>query len=311
MVGFETSDDACVYLLENDNCMIQTVDFFPPMVDDPYVFGAVAAANALSDIYAMGGTPATAMNLMCIPDCLDPEVVYEIMRGGADKVKEAGAVLAGGHSISDDVPKYGLSVTGFAPRARITANNTAKPGDILILTKPIGSGVLCTALKNGLLAPEEYEGLVTTMCTLNAGAGAAVGAVGANACTDVTGFGLLGHAYEIAAGSGVTLLLEADKIPLMSGAEKFAREGWVPGGAYNNAAYLADKLDISADTDPVYRDLFCDPQTSGGLLICAAPEKAEAMLAAVRSNSPWGEIVGKVLPAQSCAVKLCTSKSSV
>ena len=235
LVGYDSSDDACVYRVTGDTAVIQTVDFFTPIVDDPYLFGQIAAANALSDVYAMGGVPRLAMNLLCVPNCLSLQTVRKILEGGHDKAVEAGCVIAGGHTIQDNEPKYGLCVTGFVHPDRILKNVGARPGDVLVLTKPLGSGVLTTAIKGGLCTDAQKAEVYMHMATLNARAGEAVAAAdNVHACTDVTGFGLLGHSYEMAAGSDVTIVLEGSRLPLMGGARELASMGIIPAGAYRN-----------------------------------------------------------------------------
>ena len=296
MVGFETSDDACVYRIGNGQTMIQTVDFFPPMVDDPYAFGQIAAANAMSDVYAMGASPTLAMNLLCVPNCLSLDVVEQIMAGGYSKVQEAGAIVAGGHTIEDTEPKYGLCVTGFAPEEQILTNSGAHPGDVLVLTKPIGSGVLSTAVKCGALKQEETGQMISVMTELNKNGRDAVVQTGANACTDVTGFGLLGHSYEMASGSKVTVELNAGAIPLLDRALEFARQEIIPGGAYRNWEYLQDKTSFDGGVEQALRDLILDPQTSGGLLISLEEEKARRLIGLMEGKTSCAAIIGRVLP---------------
>ena len=263
LVGVATSDDAAVYKLSDDSALIQTVDFFTPVVDDPYLFGQIAAANSLSDVYAMGGTPKIALNLVGFPGCLDPSILGDIMAGGADKVKEAGAILIGGHSIQNDEPLYGLCVSGFVHPRRIWKNYGARPGDALILTKQLGSGVVNTA--------------AVVMSSLNRKAKEALEALPVHACTDITGFGLMGHAVEMAEASDVTLLLEGASIPLIGEAMDYAAMGLVPAGADRNRGYFGDKLDPGG-ADEALTDLLFDPQTSGGLLVSLPGELArEAM----------------------------------
>lgn len=277
--------------------VIQTVDFFPPIVDDPYLYGQIAAANALSDIYAMGAAPSLAMNLLCYPSCLPLEVVGEILRGGADKVREAGAVLAGGHTIDDPEPKYGLCVTGFSHPDAVLANSTAKVGDILVLTKPLGIGILTTAAKGGLLSEGGYCTVTGVMATLNKAARDAMVKVGgAHACTDVTGFGLLGHSYEMATGSGVTIRLFARELPTLPQALDFAAMGLVPAGAYQNAAYLKGRTLLAPELSTAMGDLLTDPQTSGGLLIAMDPQRVEAYLQELAPETGWAAVVGEVVP---------------
>lgn len=295
LVGFDTSDDAAVYRVDEHTALIQTVDFFPPMVDDPYLFGQVAAANALSDVYAMGGTPKLAMNLLCFPsDLLSKEDVLAILRGGADKAREAGAVLCGGHTIEDGEPKYGLCVTGFVHPDRVLTNAAAQTGDALILTKPLGSGILSTAAKAGLLPEHQVDLLMATMTTLNAAAAKAMEKYTVHACTDITGFGLIGHATEMARGSGKTIRLFADRLPLMEGVLQQAQDGIVPGGAYRNREYLSRTTEIGPAVSTALSDICFDPQTSGGLLISLPMPEAERLLHDLLPNCPQAAIIGQV-----------------
>lgn len=266
LVGVATSDDAAVYRVNDTLALIQTVDFFTPVVDDPYLFGQIAAANSLSDVYAMGGVPKLALNLVGFPGCLDPSVLGEIMAGGADKVREAGAILIGGHSIQNDEPLYGLSVTGYVHPDRIWKNFGARPGDGLILTKQLGSGVVNTAVKGDLASERAQREAVDVMRSLNRKAKEALEGLAIHACTDVTGFGLIGHAEEMAEASGVTLVLEGGSIPLIAEAEDYAAMGLVPAGAYRNRGYYAPQADLGTTPEPL-ADLLFDPQTSGGLLV--------------------------------------------
>lgn len=266
LVGVATSDDAAVYKVSDELALIQTVDFFTPVVDDPYLFGQIAAANSLSDVYAMGGVPKLALNLVGFPGCLDPSVLGDIMAGGADKVREAGAILIGGHSIQNDEPLYGLSVTGYVHPDRIWKNFGAKPGDGLILTKPLGSGVVNTAVKGDIASDRAQREAVEVMRSLNRKAKEALEGFNIHACTDVTGFGLIGHAVEMAEASDVTLVLERGSIPLIAEAEEYAAMGLVPAGAYRNRGYYASLTDLG-DTPEALADLLFDPQTSGGLLV--------------------------------------------
>lgn len=303
IVGFDTSDDACVYRLRDDLAAIHTVDFFPPMVDEPYLFGAIAAANALSDVYAMGGTPAVAMNLLCVPNCLSKETIREILRGGHDKAVEAGCVIAGGHTIEDDVPKYGLCVTGYVHPDKILRNTGARVGDVLVLTKPIGSGVITTAAKADMAEEEDYKAMLGYLATLNKAAGeAAVAAGNVSACTDVTGFGLLGHAYEMAAGSEASLLLDTKKIPYMHGAPALAQMGLLPGGAYRNMDYVKGRFRAEDTAERWCIDLMADPQTSGGLLVALPRENAEKMLEMLRAAAPDAAVIGEVIEKQDAEI---------
>lgn len=297
LIGFATADDAAVYKVSEDVAIIETVDFFPPMVDDPFTFGQVAAANALSDIYAMGGTPKLALNLLCFPsDRLSPEHVRAILLGGADKVAEAGAVLCGGHTIEDKEPKYGLAVTGFVHPDKILSNAAAHPGDKLLLTKPIGSGILNTAAKGGLLSKAETAELIRTMTALNAAAAKAMARFTVRACTDITGFGLIGHALEMATASGCSIALDMDAIPLLAGTLDFARMGVIPAGAYRNREQAAGRVSFAPTVPLELTDAAFDPQTSGGLLISAAPESAQGLLAALTAVCPEARIIGEVRP---------------
>lgn len=306
LVGFGTDDDAAAFKVSDTQALLQTVDFFPPMVDDPYTFGAIAAANALSDIYAMGGTPKLALNLFAFPsDKLPPAAANAILKGGADKVLEAGALLCGGHTIEDKEPKYGLCVTGFVHPDKLLRNDTAKVGDALILTKPLGSGILTTAAKAEMLESADYDDMVTVMTTLNAAAQRAMQGFTVHACTDVTGFALLGHASEMATGSLVTITLRADAVPVMDAALRFAAMGLVPGGAYRNRDHFGCSIAIEEGVDRALQDVLFDPQTSGGLLISVPEADAAALLAALRKSSPWPRIIGRVEPFDGMAVRVC------
>ena len=297
MVGFDTSDDACVYRITDQIAAIHTVDFFTPIVDDPFWFGQIAAANALSDVYAMGGRPAVAMNLLCVPNCLSQETVRKILEGGHQKAVEAGCVIAGGHTIQDNEPKYGLCVTGYVHPDKVLRNVGARPGDALVLTKPIGTGVLTTAAKADLLEPEQYDRLVRSMAQLNAKAAEAMlQCREIHACTDVTGFGLLGHADEMAAGSGVTIRIYSRRLPLLPGALELAEMGIIPAGAYRNRDYVMPRLSVGENVPQARLDLISDPQTSGGLLIALPMEEAGALVDALRADCPDSAIIGTVLP---------------
>lgn len=294
MVGFDTSDDACIYRVTDEIAMVQTVDFFPPMVDDPYMFGQIAAANALSDVYAMGGVPKLCMNLLCYPNCLPPSAVQAILAGGADKVMEAGAVLAGGHTIQDNEPKYGLCVSGFVNPGKILSNASAHIGDKLLLTKPLGVGVLNTAAKADLITQEEFRPAMESMAALNRKPAELLEGREIHSCTDVTGFGLLGHACEMAQGSGVTIRLYTSETPYLPKAEELAKMGILPAGVYNNYDYMEGKVQWSENAPRHLRDLLADPQTSGGLLIACPPKVAEALLPLLRELTPWASVVGEV-----------------
>ena len=297
MVGFDTSDDACVYRVTDEIAAIHTVDFFTPIVDDPFWFGQIAAANALSDVYAMGGRPAVAMNLLCVPGCLSQETVRKILEGGHAKAVEAGCVIAGGHTIQDNEPKYGLCVTGYVHPDKVLRNVGARPGDALVLTKPLGTGVLTTAAKADLLEPKQYDRLIRSMAQLNAKAAEAMQQCPEiHACTDVTGFGLLGHADEMASGSGVTIRIYSQRLPLLPGALELAEMGIIPAGAYRNRDYVMPRLSVGENVPQARLDLISDPQTSGGLLIALPMADAGALVSALRADCPDSTIVGTVLP---------------
>lgn len=295
LVGLDTSDDAAVYQLNEDTAIIQTLDFFTPVVDNPYMYGQIAAANSLSDVYAMGGEPILAMNIVCFPTCLPIEILGEILKGGSDKVAEAGALLVGGHSVDDNEPKYGLSVTGVVNPHKVISNAGAKVGDILILTKPLGTGILNTALKAELLTKEKIDNLMYIMAALNNHASKAMQLVGAHACTDITGFGFIGHAYEMAKASNISISIDSSKIPLIEGAKEFAEMGIVPAGAYANKKYVADKVNVKSNIPVYIEDILYDPQTSGGLLIAVAPESIDALVNHLEQYNLSASIVGKVI----------------
>lgn len=304
LVGYDSSDDAAVYRVSDDVAVIETVDFFTPIVDDPYLFGQIAAANALSDVYAMGGEPRVAMNLLCVPNCLPKEDVRAILEGGHSKAVEAGCVIAGGHTIQDNEPKYGLCVTGFVHPERILKNVGAQPGDVLVLTKPIGSGVLTTALKADLISASSRDAVYAHMATLNKAAGDAVRQVSdVHACTDITGFGLLGHSFEMAEGSGVTIRLHGKALPLMDEALDMAGMGIIPSGAYRNMDYVKPHLAVLPSAQQALLDLAADPQTSGGLLVALPREQAERLLSLLRPFAPWSAIVGEVSARKASALE--------
>ncbi|SDZ34554.1 selenophosphate synthase [Proteiniborus ethanoligenes] len=298
IVGIETSDDAAVYKINEDTAIIQTVDFFTPVVDDPYTFGQIAATNSLSDVYAMGGEPKLAMNIICFPTCLPPQIMADILKGGYDKVNEAKAILIGGHTVEDDEPKYGLSVSGFIHPDKVLTNCNAKVGDKLILTKPIGIGIINTAIKAQMVDEETYNKAVKIMTTLNKYAKDAMLKADANSCTDITGFGLLGHALEMAEGSNVTIKLYSEKIPVLSQALEYAKMGLVPGGAYSNMSFIGDKVSFDNRITQEMKDILYDPQTSGGLLISVDANKVELLMKELEGNATQYGIVGEVLEKQ-------------
>lgn len=284
---------------------MQTVDFFPPMVDDPYTFGQIAAANALSDIYAMGGKPKLALNLFAFPsESLPHEAANAILRGGAEKVLEAGALLCGGHTIEDKEPKYGLCVTGFAKRSALLRNDTAQSGDVLILTKPLGSGILTTAAKAEMLEKEQYSLLVSAMTTLNREAAEAMEGLCVHSCTDITGFALIGHSVEMAKGSKVSIELHSSELPVLPGALDFARMGIIPAGAYRNRNHFEQEVLIKGNVPLELQDICYDPQTSGGLLISIAEKDAQTLLSRLRDCAFPAKQIGLALPASHAAVIL-------
>ena len=293
----DAPDDAGIFRISDDIGMIQTVDFFTPIVDDPYDFGQIAAANSLSDIFAMGGKPATALNIVGFPDTrLDTEVLAQILLGGYDKAKEAGVSILGGHSVKDPELKYGLAVTGFIHPDKIIRNNTARPGDRLILTKPLGTGILTTALKNGKLSDELLKLITQKMKRLNKNAAEAMKKFGANACTDVTGYGFIGHLHEMTAGSGVTARIELNAVPLLPDCVRLAKKRKVPGGLKDNRKFAAAFVRPANHLDSAAMDVLFDPQTSGGLIISLPADNAELCLKALIENGEDAAIVGEIVP---------------
>ena len=295
-MGSGTSDDSAVYRLSDTVALVQSVDFFPPIVDDPYWFGAIAAANALSDIYAMGATPLIGLNIVCFPIGLPKEVLASILKGGADKMTEAGAIIGGGHTIDDAEPKYGVSVTGLVrPGGQIT-NSGAKDGDKLVLTKAIGTGIITTALKAGKSDAETEGRVVRLMAELNKGASEAMVGVGVNACTDITGYGLLGHLREMAEGSGVGAQISLENVPLIPGARELAEAGIAPGGTQRNLASLERKVTWEGEIPGAMKVLMADAQTSGGLLISVGEEKVEKLMDALVEHGVVGtRVIGEVV----------------
>jgi len=276
--------------------LVQTLDFITPVVNDPYDFGRIAAANALSDVYAMGGRPLTAMNIVCFPiRSMDKAVLREILRGGLEKIHEAGAVLVGGHSVEDPEIKYGLSVTGLVHPDRVLTNAGARPGDALILTKPLGTGVLATAIKAGLIAPSVERTAIDSMATLNRKAAELMVSYSVHACTDITGFGLLGHALEMAVASKVCIALKAEDAPLFPGVQDLVHMGLVPAGSYANRNYCAHQVHLHPVVDPVLLDLLADAQTSGGLLIALPEDQAESLLGDLKAHGVSdAAIIGRI-----------------
>lgn len=294
LVGYDKSDDASVYRVSDDLAVVNTVDFFPPIVDDPYTFGRIAATNALSDVYAMGGEPKLAQNILGVPKEMPGEIVREILRGGYDAAYEAGAIITGGHSIHLSEPVYGLAVTGFVRPDRMLANAGARSGDVLILTKPLGIGIVMTGQKAGLAPPESVRQAIGLMTTLNKAARDEMVRFRVHACTDVTGFSLMGHGLEMAQGSGLTLMIDAGAVDLMPGALELARMGILPEGMYRNRSFA--EAHVSSPGVPLeVMDILYDPQTSGGLLIAVDPEDADALMSALKSKVPSAQHIGRAV----------------
>ncbi|HTT64132.1 MAG TPA: selenide, water dikinase SelD, partial [Bryobacteraceae bacterium] len=294
LVGFDTADDAGVYQLTAELALVQTVDFFTPIVDDPFTYGAIAAANALSDVYAMGGRPISALSILAYPAKGDLDDLEEILKGGAEKMREAGCAIVGGHSVADDEIKFGYAVSGTVHPARVKANASARPGDALVFTKRLGTGVISTALKRGIARDADVAASVASMLTLNRQACEAMLHYDVHGCTDVTGFGLIGHAREMALASGVTLEIRPDSLRLLDGALEYARLGAIPGGLKNNREFAACAVESARDLTPALEDLLYDPQTSGGLLVTLP----EADAAGLEAEFPDAYTIGRVLARQ-------------
>ncbi len=295
MVGLEHSDDAAVYKINDNTAIIQTLDFFTPIVDDAYEFGQIAAANALSDVYAMGGDPILALNIVCFPDNLNPDILSEILRGGQNKIEEAGAALAGGHSVVDKEPKYGLSVTGLINPNKVMSNDKAKEGDVLILTKPLGVGIINTAIKRGLAKKEAIDKAILSMKTLNKfGKDACDGLDNVHAITDITGFGLAGHGIEMAEASEVSFIIDSNKIPYIEEAKNYIEQNCMAGGLNKNRKFFIDRCDISKNVESHLESIIFDPQTSGGLLISASEEDAKIILERLKSSELEYAEIGRV-----------------
>ncbi len=299
LVGLNPADDAAIYRIAPDLALVQTLDFFPPVVDDPYTFGAIAAANAMSDVFAKGGRVILALNIAGFPEELPHEILTTIFQGGADKVAEAGGIIAGGHTVVDKEPKYGLCVTGLIDPKDVKAKGGAAPGDRLVLTKPLGTGVLATAGKFDKAKPEDLEAAIASMITLNLGASKAMLAAGASAATDITGFGLLGHAAEMARNGGVRFVVDAAAVPLLPGARDYAKRGFLTGGARRNRAFLTGAeapapAAIGADVDRLTADLLVDSETSGGLLIAVPEGRLKELLDRLVAEGSRGWVIGAV-----------------
>jgi selenide,water dikinase len=296
-VGLDRADDAGVYKVTDDIAIIQTVDFFTPIVDDPYWFGQIAAANALSDVYAMGGVPKTAMNLVAFPlKEMEMAVLRHIIQGGLDKLREADVVLLGGHSVEDSELKYGLSVTGFIHPDRVLTKGGLQEGDRLILTKPLGTGIINTAIKGGLASEEIIDTVTRLMATLNREAADVMNLYPVHACTDITGFGLIGHLAEMIVDAGIGIRLKSEKIPIIPEALEYARIGLVPAGTYNNREFRESITEFAPSVDRLTQDVLFDPQTSGGLLICVDREKADSLLHDLKKKGvEKAAVIGEVI----------------
>jgi selenide,water dikinase len=297
LVGLETSDDAGVYQLSDEIALVQTADFFTPIVDDPFTFGQIAVANALSDVYAMGGTPLTALNLAAFPiKSLPTSILKEILRGGLSKMEEAGVALVGGHTIEDPEIKYGLAVTGIIHPKKILTNGKAEPGDRLVLTKPLGTGIIATALKGGMASEDAVKKIIESMTALNRKASEWMRTCGAHACTDITGFGFIGHAMEMVLASQVGMVIESKDIPIFPEAIEYARLGLIPGGAHSNRDFFSCRVNVDPHVPGLLMDLLYDPQTSGGLLISLPSNEAGRLVEALKKDGEiHSSIVGKVI----------------
>ena len=304
LVGLDIAADAGIFQLREDLALVQTVDFFTPIVDDPYDFGRIAATNSLSDVYVMGGRPITALNIACFPKNGDVDWLVAILNGGMDQAASAGVAIIGGHTVDDPEIKYGLAVTGTVHPDKIIHNHTAQPGDALILTKPLGTGILSTALKFGKIAEADAKILTQTMLRLNRRAGEAMVAVGAHSATDVTGFGLLGHAMELAEASNVSFHIAASEIPLLPNVLSYAKDGCLPGGEKSNGKFVEGRVQTLDSIDPALMHVLQDPQTAGGLLISLAPERVEEFLDRLGDERVYARRIGEVVPRASVAIVL-------
>lgn len=295
LVGLETNDDAAVFVAPGGTALVQTVDFFTPVVDDPYDWGRIAAANALSDVYAMGGTPLTALQLVGWPrDTLPFDLLEEVIAGGANIMEEAGCTIVGGHSIDDPEPKYGFAVTGTVEPDRLVTNAGSQPGDVLVLTKPLGTGIITTALKKGHVGDDVLRAAVAAMTRLNEGAARAMTSVGVSAATDVTGFGFLGHLVEMTRAAGVGAIVETEAVPLIDGVMDLAEQGFLPGGSKRNMTAVASAVDFG-EVDSPLREVLADAQTSGGLLISVHPDRLEFLIAALEAERSPAAVVGSIV----------------
>ena len=304
IVGYDKSDDASVYVLDEERARVQTTDFFPPIVDDPYLYGQIAAANALSDVYAMGGEPKLALNIMCLAENMDQKTVQEILRGGYDKAYEAGAIITGGHTISGAEPLYGLAVSGFVHPQKVLTNSGAKPGDVLILTKPLGIGILTTAAKADMVGKDVLDRIYAQMATLNKEARDIMVKYSVHSCTDVTGFALMGHGYEMAQGSECTLRIQTSQVPYHKEAYEMAEMGFIPAGAYRNRTYAQAGVKNTGNVPQAMEDILFDPQTSGGLLIALPADEADECLKELKEKIPQAARIGYVTEKLDAAIYL-------
>ena len=294
IVGYDKSDDASVYVIDDNTALVQTTDFFPPIVDEPFLYGQIAAANALSDVYAMGGEPKLALNIMCLSESMGKETVQEILRGGYDKAYEAGAIITGGHTIQGAEPIYGLAVSGFVHPKKVLTNSGARPGDKLILTKPLGIGILTTSAKADMVDREVLDRIYNQMAALNKAARDIMVKYHVHSCTDVTGFALMGHSFEMAQGSGCTIHIQSQNVPFHSEAYELAEMGFIPAGAYRNREYAEAGVKNISNVSRALQDIFYDPQTSGGLMIALDAKEAEQCLDEMRKVIPQAAIIGYV-----------------
>ena len=294
LVGYDKSDDASVYVLDDQRALVQTTDFFPPIVDDPFLYGQIAAANAMSDVYAMGGEPKLALNILCVPEKMEAAAVQEILRGGYDKAYEAGVIITGGHTIHGAEPIYGLAVSGFVHPKKVLTNGGARPGDVLILSKPLGIGVLTTAAKAGMVEQPVLDRIYRQMAALNKAARDVMTGYEVHSCTDVTGFGLLGHSFEMAQGSGCTIHIQSAQVPFHPEAYLMAQMGFIPAGAYRNRGYAEAGVAVRGQVSRAVQDLFYDPQTSGGLLMAMPEDQGLECLKALQQAAPGAAMIGYV-----------------
>ena len=294
IVGYDKSDDASVYILDDHTALIQTTDFFPPIVDDPYLYGKIAATNAFSDVYAMGGEPKLALNIMCAAEGMDDKTIREILRGGYDAAYDAGAIITGGHTIKGAEPIYGLAVSGFVHPQKVLTNSNAKPGDVLVLTKPLGVGIITTGAKADMVEQNVMDRIYDQMATLNKTARDIMVQYSVHSCTDVTGFALLGHGFEMAQGSNCTIHIQVEKVPYHSEALELASMGLIPAGAYRNREYAQSGVQVRGNISLAMQDILYDPQTSGGLLFAIPADEAEACLGELQKTIPNAAIIGYV-----------------